>query len=223
MNFYFLSPMDQNHPKKRGGRKKKVTAAISDESEGASITLPKEEKKRELTQEQKDQKERMAKITKELEISTRKLDELLKPERLAGLLNKKVLKQIRGAKEKRAETLDSKNRLIYDRIKEGVASKQDIIEWQDRISGEMAKKICKVINFLLENGPLSTIDRSILGSCTNALESYYEERSYLISVDSQIYSSSTYYPVKDSGIYKYLIEIVKIPELNNLVEFHKNK
>lgn len=56
----------------------------------------------------------------------------------------------------------------------------------------MAKRICKLISFLLELGPLNSILTEIFENCTNSLLPYFFERSKIIQENNPLYIQTNF-------------------------------
>lgn len=90
------------------------------------------------------------------------------------------------------------------------------LEWHAIVSPQIIKKICNVMSFLLKNGPMTKVEDDIFNDCVHTIQTYYSERLRLVQGKDrmkELYLRTTYYPKKDSSIYKFMIEVLNIPEL----------
>lgn len=201
--------MDQSQPKKRG-RKKKILQESTTQAIKANERV--EEPMQETLTEQKiNSPFSKDEITFKLEEARNKLDNLLEPENLVNSIHNKILKRSLGKREEEMEMA------IYKRIKQGEATGQEISQWTDQITGAMAKRICRILDFLLQSGPITKIEESVLESCAEALRSYYAERLNLISEEGYFYLKSTYFPERGTCSFKYLVEVIEIRDFNELL------
>lgn len=212
--------MDENQPKKRG-RKKKAQSVVE-----KPITKPIEKAEIQIQHTPvKVTNELFPRLTKQqiarrLEEASHELDKHLRPENIAEIIHEKIFKRSLGSNARREEGFDADYKAIYKRIKNSEATPRETIEWQDQITCEMARRICKVLDFLLQCGPVTKIENSVLEGCSAAIKSYYMERFYLISIDKEAHLASTYFPQKDSCIFKYITEVINIPCLSDLVSLY---
>ncbi|KAM0680274.1 hypothetical protein GINT2_001659 [Glugoides intestinalis] len=90
------------------------------------------------------------------------------------------------------------------------------LQWHAIVSPQIIKKICNITSFLLKNGPMTKVEDDIFNDCVHTLQTYYSERMRLVKSKDrmkELYLRTTYYPKKDSSIYKFMIEVLKIPKL----------
>lgn len=203
--------MEQNQPKKRG-RKKKVK--IEEIKPILPIPEPTEPKSVEKPEIKITPKNRISKeqLTQKLNLAVQELDEALKPDNIVDTIQKKIISKV-IINRKSDQDFSQKYMQIYQKVKTSMASKEELQLWQSSISLEMAKNMCVIISFLLQNGPLNQFESSILENALFALKSYYDEQTYLISINREKYLNTTYMPSKNSEIYKFLIEVIRIPFL----------
>lgn len=207
--------MDPNQPKRRG-RKKKVVETVpnavipTEKAYTPSPVLSVEEKAVSRIRVSKEH------VQERLNEASIILEELVKPESIVDAIHERAVKRVMGWATFGEEGLNLRSQETYKRVKCSSASRQEVLEWQNQISTEMARRICRCLDFLLQNGPANKIEANLLNCCSTALKSYYVERSYLISINKDVYTSSTYFPIEGSCIYKYLTEVLEIPPLEDL-------
>ena len=212
-NFYLANtPMEQNQPKKRG-RKKKIR--VEEPKPFIPVPEPQEVKVPEKIEVKSLPINRISKeeATKKLEEAVRVLDDALMPNKIVDKIHEKIMAKVM-INTKTDNIFEDEHLKIYQKIQYSEADRNEIQRWQSQITLEMAKKMCRILNFLLQNGPLNKIENSIMENCLNALKSYYNERAYLHSIDKDKYTKTTYFPEKNSCIFKFLVEVIQISFLN---------
>lgn len=126
----------------------------------------------------------------------------------------------------REEGLDLKYRKIYSKIKNGAFGPSDLVCWTDVVSRGMVKNVCKIMEFLLQNGPMTKIETDILDNCTELLKSYYSERVNLMqrrTPDVYHYFSTTYYPETSTSVHDLLIGSEEISCKTTILEILNKK
>lgn len=103
-----------------------------------------------------------------------------------------------------------------NRVKENIFYADENSHWNHYVTFAVIRKICKLVDFLLELGPLNAIETQILENCGISLVSYYKERCELINSDKEIYLKTTYFPKIESNSYRFVTEVLHI-SLNNLL------
>lgn len=199
----------QNAPKKRGRKKKNPEASMQPgfPFPVGGITLKSEEQTKSLTPEQKEWiSDRQNKINK-IFVEVDKFDEHILSEDMAEKIFTRFLNHRYSNYLERTHNKNIKYKKIYEKIINGTAEPDEIIEWRDVITPECAEKLCKIIDHLLMSGSLTENEVSIFDRCVYLLKSYYVERNNLIinSIDSEYHRAHTYFPGPDTYAYKIFI------------------
>lgn len=101
-----------------------------------------------------------------------------------------------------------------DEIERIRAGGVDHVEWQTIVQSELMSKVSSVVEFLLNNGPMTRIESDIFSSCVEAVRDYYIQRAACItdqaisSEKRQMYLKTTFYPSVGTAAYKLFSEVL---------------
>lgn len=85
--------------------------------------------------------------------------------------------------------------------------------WRNVITYEVARKLIKIIGFLLENGPMTRIEEDIFDDSVEIIKNYYNSQNNIIQESNSGYTikGTYYFPSPQSNVYKFLFEVLKLP------------
>lgn len=217
------------HQPKRRGRKRKYQMGTEEGSPQAAYDTqltPVEDKSHASIPGSGEIRKRQTRTqrVKEIEARGAKIDAYMESRALRERIHASLMKKRYGNYYEREEGLDQRYRDIYAKIKSGVSNSSDLARWTDVISKGMAKSMCKIMEFFLQNGPMTRIETNIFDNCTRLLKSYYLERVTLIqktTSNKYHYLSTTYYPEMSTSVYALLVGSGEIPSKNELGTLNK--
>lgn len=212
---FYDAHMENSQPKKRG-RKKKVVSPSEVEDPPQPVNV---------SNNISDRSNRRKLMVKMYESKASKLDKALREKNFILGIHNRMSKNRHEKIETQYEGFDKRNIRIYEKFCNSTENSDENMQWHVMISPQLIKRVCNMMEFLLTNGPMTNIEESIFQECTSILKSYYKERSILISIESaskELYRSTTYYPNKETAVYKFISEVMRIPPLNELEIYTKS-
>lgn len=203
-------------PKKRGRKRKHPTAEAEEARPMLPITpgielvstKPKSPTETSHNEGAKEKKTRSQKV-KRIEAKGAKVDFYMESKAVRERIHASLMRKRYNNYQMREEGLDLECRKIYNKIKNGAFSSCELARWTDVVSKGMVKNVCKIIEFLLQNGPMTKIESDIFDDCTELLKSYYSERVNLVqrgTPDAYHYCNTTYYPEASTSVHGLFID-----------------
>jgi len=225
----------ENQPKKRG-RKKKTQVVEAKEPSPTSqliqiVSTSNEEAVRptgavtpSIANDGRSREERQAdriQRANKIESDALKIDKVMNSKRFRDSLMEKFIDSRPGI----CKTGQNGDYLkLYEQMKQGDTDEKELLFWASSVTYESVKKNCKILGFLLENGPMTKIEDDIFKNCLDTVKSYYNERIRIVSGktdNSWHFYRTSYFPKEDSNIYKFLFEVEGIPDKNRLYDIFK--
>lgn len=208
--------MDTSSNPKRRGRKKKI------ESPEEKIIVPKTEQlqmiqAKNIVKSPENLQMEREKIVIELEERAREVDSAIDNMNVEN----NVYRKMRHLLYFDADELD-------DEI-ERIEARREEMEWQTVVQREYMRKVCKVLEFLLKNGPMSKIESDIFDRCIEVAMEYYNERTNFIenlTVNDglrKIYMNTTFYPCQNSPVYQLFNEVLAGKKTGVILEYFEHK
>lgn len=213
-SFLAIVPMETNQLKKKGRKKKNITQS---ESEGLQQNIN-------PGTNESDGPSKRSLMIRMYENKASKLDKALRKRSFILNIHNRMTRNRQDKIETQYEGFDRRNVEIYEKFCNSTENSDENMQWHVMISPQIIRRMCNMMNFLLMNGPMTNAEESIFKESVSVLKSYYEERSILVSIESaakELYRSTTYYPDKETAVYKFINEIMLVPTLDKLEDYTK--
>lgn len=207
--------MDHTTQPKKRGRKKK-TETFSEKTVVSKVEQPQVIQAKNIAKSPGDLQFERERLVKEFEANARKVDNVMEDPGLMDRVYKRMKKKMYG------ETCDREDELEKLKMEKSRNAGAEA-EWETLVVPDLVSKICSVIDFLLENGPMTRVENDILSDCIDALKSYYITRSSLIlnpevgDESKGICMRTTFYPKTNTSAYRLLSDALQGEEPNEIL------
>lgn len=109
-----------------------------------------------------------------------------------------------------------------ERYLQEISKSRDERQWSAVMQTQTMKKVCSVLGFLLKSGPMTKVEDEIFNECVEILQEYYIERAELIKRNDkmkEMHIRTTYYPSKETAVYRFMVEMLEIPQKEKLFDY----
>lgn len=230
----------ENQPKKRGRKKKIIAPEVKESSAGNIVAQPEAaivedhppqavttlDKSESHGKDREERKEKRIEMAKKIENDANEIDKIMNTKSFRDKVLKRFLANRPAGNKIQIKKAIERNLKIFQDLKNDVCNENDIVSRTNLISFEMVKKNCKLLEFLLENGPKTRIEEDIFEKCIECISLYYKERTGFMFknlMDPLHCLKTTYFPKKDSIAYDFLKATSNIPDEQSLLDIFTNK
>lgn len=200
-----MNPMDdQSSQRKKRGRKKKVSGIPENVIQATKPEQPQIIQAKILAKAPESVLLERQNIIEKYENKVERVDKIIEKNEIIRKVHEKMLNL-------RTETIEEQLNRAANKIYKEDSDLESNIEWQTVILPRMIEKLCKIVEFLLKNGPMTKIENDIFDQCSESLKNYYSDKISQAKNNENLENDClnyTYYPEKGTVAYEFINNII---------------